>query len=101
LSTKSFEEQLNTEKRMFVLFYASWCPHSRRFLPIYEKCTKKISTPCFSVVIDNREDLCDKYQIQYYPTVVLFVGGKVSKRLDAKPGEGLSEQELTELLNAS
>ncbi len=99
MSTKSFEEEMDNAKRMFVCFYASWCPHSRRFLPIYEKCTKKISTPSLSIMIDNRADLCDKYDIQFYPTVLLFVQGKVAKRLDAEPGEGLTEKQLIDLLN--
>jgi hypothetical protein len=40
-----------------------------------------------SVAVDNKPDLCDKYSIKYYPTVLLFKKGKVDKRLDAAPGE--------------
>jgi hypothetical protein len=52
-------------------------------------------------MIDDKEDLCEKYSIQFYPTVLLFENGKVTKRLDAKPGEGLSERQLKNLLNAT
>jgi hypothetical protein len=48
-------------------------------------------------MIDYKPDLCEKYSIDYYPTVVLFKKGKVYKRLDATPGAGLTKKQLTEL----
>lgn len=100
MTVEKFEESLSSERRLFVLFFASWCPFSRRFLPIYERRTRDCPVPCLSVAIDNRQDLCDRYQIEYYPTVLLFKEGKVAQRLDAAPGEGLSEQQLEQLLKA-
>jgi thioredoxin 1 len=96
-----FEDALKTQKKLVVLFYASWCPFSRRFLPIYEKCTLNSPTPCIRVMIDDREDLCEKYAISVYPTVLFFEDGQVAKRLDGEPGEGLSEKQLTQLLSES
>jgi thiol-disulfide isomerase/thioredoxin len=93
-----FEQSLKTKKKMFALFYASWCPFSRKFLPIYEKCTMNSPTPCIRVMVDNREDLCEKYAIETYPTVLFFENGEVSKRLDGAPGEGLNEKQLKKLL---
>jgi thiol-disulfide isomerase/thioredoxin len=95
-----FEETLKTKERFFALFYASWCPFSRKFLPIYQKCTLNSPIPCVRVMVDDREDLCDKYDINYYPTVLLFENGSVSKRLDGVPGEGLSEKQLKNMLGA-
>jgi hypothetical protein len=48
-------------------------------------------------LIDDKPDVCDKYQIDYYPTVLLFKKGKVDKRLDAEPGEGLTKKQLMQL----
>ena len=97
-SEPDFEEALKTNPRFFALFYASWCPFSRKFLPIYEKCTLNSPTPCVRVMVDDREDLCEKYDINYYPTVLLFENGAVAKRLDGEPGEGLNEKQLKNLL---
>ena len=94
----SFNETLKTKKKLFALFYASWCPFSKRFLPIYEKCTLNNPIPCIKVLVDNREDLCEKYSIETYPTVLLFENGEVSKRLDGEPGAGLNEKQLKKLL---
>jgi thiol-disulfide isomerase/thioredoxin len=83
--------------KAFVLFYASWCPFSQRFLPIFNEFAKNKPNECLSIVIDEKPDLCEKYEIDYYPTVLLFKKGKVEKRLDAIPGVGLTKQQLKEL----
>jgi thiol-disulfide isomerase/thioredoxin len=86
---------LDSEERVFVLFYASWCPFSRDFLPIFEEFAKK--NRCVKVIVDDNEDeLCEKYKIEYYPTVILFKRGKAVKRIDAKPHVGLRKEELEE-----
>ena len=94
---EDFEKDLKSKNRVFVLFYASWCPHSREFLPIFREYAKRNPDECMSVVIDDKPDLCDRYSIEYYPTVILFKKGKVHKRLDATPGEGLTKEQLFEL----
>ena len=49
-------------------------------------------------MVDDREDLCEKYEINYYPTVLLFENGVVTRRLDGAPGEGLNENQLKKML---
>jgi len=71
---KNLNDKIKHRDKTIVLFYASWCPFSRRFLPI-----------------------CEEYSIEYYPTVILFRKGKVHKRLDAQPGIGLNKEQLKEL----
>jgi thiol-disulfide isomerase/thioredoxin len=90
---------LKTSKKIFVLFYASWCPHSLRFLPLFQQYAQKTKNGCYRIIIDEDEDLCSKYSIEVYPTVLFFENGTVKKRLDGTPGVGLYEQQLQELLN--
>lgn len=94
---ENIDDVLRSKERVFVLFYASWCPFSQRFLPIFEEYAKGNPQECLSIMIDYRPNLCEKYSIDYYPTVVLFKKGKVYKRLDATPGAGLTKKQLTEL----
>jgi thioredoxin 1 len=91
------DDALMSKEKAFVLFYASWCPHSQRFLPIFEEYAKSNPEQCISIVIDDKPNLCDKYEIDYYPTVLLFKNGEVVKRLDATPGVGLNKMQLAEL----
>jgi len=95
------DAELESKDKAFVLFYASWCPHSQRFLPIFQEYAKNNPNECISVEIDDKPELCDKYLIDYYPTVILFKKGKVDKRLDATPGMGLSKSQLSELTSTS
>ena len=91
------ENVLKSKEKAFVLFYASWCPFSQHFLPIFEDYAKKNPRECMSVVIDDKPDLCEKYEIDYYPTLLLFKNGAVEKRLDATPGLGLTKKQLHDL----
>jgi len=102
-SLLSNEQELNalikTSKRMFVLFYASWCPHSLRFLPLFQQYARTTKNGCYRIIIDDDEALCTKYSIEVYPTLLFFENGVVKKRLDGNPGVGLNEQQLQKLLN--
>ena len=97
MNVEDFEKDLKSKERTFVLFYASWCPFSRAFLPIFQDYAKRNPYEYMSVVVDDKPDLCDKYSIEYYPTVILFRKGKVNKRLDAAPGEGLEKKQFMQL----
>ena len=90
-------EELKQKDKAFVLFYATWCPFSQRFLPIFEEYAKSNPKECLSVIIDDKPDVCEEYSIEYYPTVILFKKGKVHKRLDAQPGVGLNRKQLKDL----
>ncbi len=94
---EDFEEAVKSKEKAFVLFYASWCPFSQKFLPIFKEYAKSNPKECMTVMIDFKPDLCDKYSIDYYPTVLLFKKGEVRKRLDAMPGFGLTKKQLAEL----
>lgn len=91
------ETVLQSKDKAFVLFYATWCPFSQRFLPVFKEYAKTNPDECISVAIDFKPELCDKYGIEYYPTVLLFKKGKVKKRLDAEPGVGLTKDQLSKL----
>ena len=90
-------EKIKNQEKAYVLFYASWCPYSQMFLPIFEEYAKKHPQDCLSIIIDSRPDLCDEYNINYFPTVLLFKKGKIEKRLDATPGQGLNKKQFNEL----
>lgn len=91
------EEVLESKPKVYALFYASWCPHSQRFLPIFKEYAKSNPDQCLTVMIDFKEDLCEKYGIDYYPTVLMFQKGKVHKRLDVTPGGDLTKEQLEKL----
>ena len=90
-------DQVKGKEKVYVLFYATWCPFSKRFLPIFQEYAKKNPEECLSIIVDEDPEVCEKYAIEYYPTVIMFKKGKVHKRLDAEPGVGLDKRQLKDL----
>jgi thioredoxin 1 len=93
----NFDDAVKAKPKVYVLFYASWCPFSRRFLPIFEAIAEN-SRDCLRVKIDDQQALREKYSIDTYPTVLVFQRGAVTRRLDGEPGIGLDEAKLRCLL---
>jgi thiol-disulfide isomerase/thioredoxin len=93
----SFHENIRNADKAFVLFYATWCPFSRMFLPIFEEHSKEYPKECLRVIADEEPGLCEEYAIEYYPTVIMFKKGKVFRRLDSEPGVGLNKKQFSEL----
>jgi len=96
----NLDDELKSKEKAFVLFYATWCPYSQRFLPIFQEYAKNNPQECVSIIIDDKPDLCEKYEIEYYPTVLMFKKGTIEKRLDATPGLGLTKIQLKELISS-
>jgi len=95
------EDILKTRKRAFVLFYASWCSFCRAFLPIYDRYFEKQPETFLRVMIDDREELMDRYSVEIVPTVIFFENGRIKRRCDGEAGIGLSEKHLTDIIKSS
>ena len=91
------QSEIEGKEKTYVLFYATWCPFSQRFLPIFDEYSKSNPKECLSVIVDDKPDVCEEFTIDYYPTVILFKKGKVHKRLNAQPGVGLNKKQLKDL----
>ena len=96
---KDLDEMLRTKERVIALFYASWCPFCKKFLPIFMRSAEGERRDFLSVQ-DDEETLADRYSVKIFPTVLYFEKGIVSKRLDGIPGVGLQEQHLAEFVRS-
>ncbi len=93
----NLDEILKTKDKVCVLFYASWCPYSQRFLPIFKNTAG--NKDCYArVEINDDESLAEKYSVDVYPTLIFFEKGKISKRLDGSSGMGLREDQFTDFI---
>jgi thioredoxin 1 len=95
-----FERQLKKNKKVLALFYASWCPYCKNFLPVFGKNTsKRDSLMVLYVKIDDYDNpLWEEYSIEAVPAVIFFEAGRVCSRLDARLGCGLNEQQFKQWL---
>jgi len=98
---KEFNAVLKEKNDIFIDFYASWCPYSQRFLPLFLESAEKCPQCHMRVLADDNEELADKYKIEIYPTVTYFRNGKLSGRLDGIAHQGLNAAQLKEFIDKS
>jgi thiol-disulfide isomerase/thioredoxin len=94
--SNTVRDEIKRKDEVFVLFYATWCPFSQRFLPVFKEYSTLNPEKCLSVIVDEEPELCEECGIEYYPTVILFEKGKMQKRLDSEPHIGLNKEKLEE-----
>ncbi len=91
---RSWTEELKDKDRTLALFYADWCPFSRRFLPHFEAYAAAHPGTCRIVELGADPEACEAFDIDVYPTVLEFRNGRLEKRLDGIPGFGLTREQL-------
>ena len=93
-------KELERNEKVLALFYASWCPYCRMFLPAFSKDVVLLNQgTVVHVLLDDYDNpMWDDYDIEAVPTIIFFEKGKVSKRLDGKFGVGLSTKQFREWL---
>ena len=74
----TLEVALNEAKPTLAEFYADWCPHCQRMMPIVAELKQIIGDKANIIHIegDHNEDLMDKYHVNSYPTWILFKDGQ-------------------------
>jgi thioredoxin-like negative regulator of GroEL len=95
-------DALRFDEKVCVLFYASWCPFCRSFLPIFNKEAQTNHRDKFLRVRmdDEANPIWGKYDINVVPTVIFFKAERVWRRLDGVLGAGLREEQLRSFLNS-
>ena len=95
-SEQGLNEELKKNEKVLALFYASWCPYCRSFVPVFQKKTVGFNGgEIIHVIVDDYDnELWDIYDVEAVPTAIFFEKGKVSKRLDGRFGVGLTEKQF-------
>jgi thiol-disulfide isomerase/thioredoxin len=71
-----------TNKQTIYNFNTTWCKYSRDFQPIwdqFEKENKNENLEIKDVKCDDENELCNKYPVRGYPTVILDTNGSVKE----------------------
>lgn len=75
---KNFDKTIQGSAPTLVEFYATWCPHCKKMIPVVEELKEKIKGKANIIQLDGETvpELLDKYRIDAYPGWVLFKDGQ-------------------------
>ncbi len=80
ITSEQWKQQvLNSDKPVFVDFWAEWCGPCRMVSPIVEELSKEYEGKVnfVKVNVDQNRDLASKYNIFSIPTLAIFRNGEV------------------------
>lgn len=81
LNLESFEE-IKNEKIALVDFYADWCGPCRMLAPVIEEIAgERPDITVAKVNVDDAPEIARKFGIVSIPTVIIFKGGEIAKRV--------------------
>jgi len=91
----NLDEYISPDKTSLVLFYADWCGHCKKLKPTWNECSKKAKDSGLNMVqinvgegTEKDKSLCEKYEIDGYPTIMIFKNGKATPYNGPRTEEG-------------
>lgn len=73
-----YSEAITSTPVVLVEYYATWCPHCRRMMPVIEQMKELLSgtVDIYTLDIDKNEQLANQEQITSTPTFIIYRNGE-------------------------
>lgn len=73
----TYDEAIKSASTVLVEFYASWCPHCKKMMPIVEQIKELLDgqIKLYQLDIDQNQELADKEKIETIPTFIIYKDG--------------------------
>jgi thioredoxin 1 len=104
LSTATFDETVSgADAPVLVDFWAEWCGPCKMIAPVLEEIAGELGdqVQIAKLNVDDNPDVAMRYNVMSIPTLLVFHGGEVRKRLVGAKGKSQLLQELDEFLATS
>ena len=74
----TYTTAINQAPVVLVEFYASWCPHCQRMMPVVEQVKELLgdSVPVIQLDIDENKDAANEAEVESIPTVLVYRDGR-------------------------
>ena len=94
LEPAKLEDEIKEGKKL-VLFYADWCGHCKKVKPIWDDAAKTVNKEDENKMIkincggdsEEEKEIMKKYNIDGYPTILIFENGKPTMYDDERTKE--------------
>ena len=74
----TYDEMTRGAGVVLVEFYATWCGHCQRMMPIVEQVKKELTgkAEVIQIDVDKEPDTADEQKVEVYPTFILYKDGR-------------------------
>ena len=94
----NYNEAINSNKVVLVEFFATWCPHCQRMMPVVEAVKEKLGkrATVVQIDIDKYPELSQEQGVEGTPTFIIYKDGEeVWRQAGEMPGEDLYDAVLS------
>ena len=104
LSSATFDETVTaSDAPVIVDFWAEWCGPCKMITPVLEELAGELAdqVTIAKLNVDDNPEVAMRFNVMSIPTLLVFHGGEVRKRLVGAKGKSQLLQELDEFLATS
>ena len=88
----TYEDLTRSANLVLVEFYASWCPHCQRMMPVVEQVKELLgdTAKVYQLDIDENQEAASEAGVESVPTFIVYKNGEEEWRQSGEmPGETL------------